>query len=112
MRARLLELGLDWDAKRSGRSNWDNIHAAIRTAPPGSPLHIAHDPDGWLWGLPYYAELVNIFDLLSAANFQRTGDRAEMSRWKPRPRPGDNDNTVEIITGGVMTIDEFGELFG
>lgn len=104
-------MGLNWDGKRTGKNNWANIHAAIKTAPPGSPLHIAHDPDNWVWGLPYYNELVNIFDLLHAANAQRTGDKREMDKFKPRPRPGDIKDNEEIITGDVMSIDEYNKLF-
>lgn len=104
-------MGLNWDGKRTGKNNWANIHAAIKTAPPGSPLHIAQDPDNWVWGLPYYGELVNIFDLLSMGNAQRTFDQKQVDKWTRRPRPGDTNNDEEIITGDVMTIEEYNELF-
>lgn len=111
VRARLLELGLSWDGKRTGKSNWANIHAAIKTAPPGSPLHIAQDPKDWIWGMPYYNELVNISDLLSLGNAQRTYDQKQVDKWEQRPRPGQTKNNEEVITGEVMSIKEYDKLF-
>lgn len=34
-----------------------------------------------------------------------------MEKFKPRPRPGDNNKNEEIITGDVMTISEYEKLF-
>ena len=74
-------------------------------------MHIAQDPDNWVWGLPYYGELVNIFDLLSMGNAQRTFDQKQVDKWTRRPRPGDINDNEEVITGDVMTIEEYNKLF-
>lgn len=104
---------MNWDGKRTGKNNWANIYAAIKTAPPGSPLHIAQDPKDWVWGTPYYSELVNIVDLLRVGNLQRGGDESGLKKFEPRRRPGEqNDDNGEMITSAPMPISEFNQIFG
>lgn len=61
--------------------------------------------------MPYYNELVNISDLLSLGNAQRTYDQKQVDKWEQRPRPGQTKNNEEVITGDVMTISEYEKLF-
>ncbi len=76
-------------------------------------MHIAQDPDNWVWGMPYYSELVNIVDLLRLSNLQRGGDKEGLKNFEPRRRPGKtNEDNSEVITSAPMPISEFNQIFG
>lgn len=109
VRSRLLELNLNWDASRRGKSNWANIIAALETAPWDSAIRQAEIPDSWQWGNPLYEPVLTSMEALIAANIQRSGDKAAANRFKRIPRPG--DPAEQKLATAVTTIDELNALF-
>ena len=104
MRARLLEVGLDWDSPRTGKASWANIIAAIESEPPWGPIQRATEPEKWFWYIPMFEGVQSIKEILAVANLQRGGDRAKLRSFKPAVRPW--DEKTRKIAAAPMSYDE------
>lgn len=99
MRARLLECGLSWETI----TNWADALAAVETEPPWGPLHRAREPKNWFWYIPGFDDLVNISEMVTVANAQRSGmKRSQMPRRRERPW----DKKSRKIEAAVLPIEK------
>jgi hypothetical protein len=90
-------LGREFD---DGTLSWDDLHAVIFAAPPGSAVFHAVER-GWVTS-DYI--LAHVVDALNVNNWQRTKDaRKDPPRNvpKPFPRPGDEQKKKPADTGVV-----------
>lgn len=106
VRTRLLEVGLDWDAPRTGRSNWANICATIETDPPWGVLARTIEPETWFWYLPGFEGIQTTKEATLVGNLQRGGEKHKLREFKPAPRPWDEENKKKKLGTKVMPADE------
>lgn len=88
-----------------GSLSWDELHALIFAAPPGTAVFHAIEK-GWTTGDHL---LANVIDALAINNWQRTEDaRRKQPRNLPKrfPRPGDEEMEVPdgMVRAGVQTV--------
>lgn len=116
VRRDLLSLGRSFD---DGSLSWDDLHAVIFAAPPGSAVFHAVERG---WGTTDHL-LAHVIDALKINNWQRTeGARKKPPRNVPEPfprpgdevqKPSDGDDTVVSVAGvaaKVTTVSKFLEL--
>lgn len=107
----LIALGLRRDWLGTPALSWRDLLVITRQTPQGTALHRAVNGERSDWTLPV-ALLADIYDVLNAANWQRSGGKGR--RPKPWPRPKDPSATPagKRWGAGPKTQDELDRLLG
>ncbi|MEV7212080.1 hypothetical protein AB0O31_03150 [Kitasatospora cineracea] len=82
----------------TGELTWRELRSLIRGLPPESRLRTALAGHR-AWNSTEYL-LADLFDVLAAANWQRTGDK-NAPRPKPYPRPAAVDRRADAATAAA-----------